>query len=151
MIGLEGGGGFGSSSQRLRRRQVRQIPAATRISKAVCSAAPYGYNFQSGRLVAGIEGDFSWSGISDTFVADSATPTFCPPGFPCFTSLQWLGTDRVRLGYAFDRYLAYATGGVAYGNVLATILNAGPTGIDSEIYTRVGYTVGGGIEAMIAP
>jgi outer membrane immunogenic protein len=150
-VGLEGGGGFGSTSHAFAAAPSSANSGGSSNLKGGLFGGTYGYNFQSGHLVAGFEGDFSWSGISDTFVAASATPTFCPPGFPCFTSLQWLGTDRVRLGYAFDRYLAYATGGVAYGNVLATILNAGPTGIDSEIHTRVGYTVGGGIEAMVAP
>jgi outer membrane immunogenic protein len=42
-----------------------------------------------------------------------------------------------------------ATGGVAYGSVNATILNAGIFNIDSETHARVGYTVGGGIEAMV--
>jgi outer membrane immunogenic protein len=63
--------------------------------------------------------------------------------------LQWLGTDRGRLGYAQDGFLIYATGGLAYGDVRATILNAGGVGIDSETHLREGYTVGGGIEAKI--
>jgi len=63
--------------------------------------------------------------------------------------LQWLGTDRARLGYAQDRFLIYATGGVAYGSVNATILNAGIFNIDNETHARVGYTVGGGIEAIV--
>ena len=76
-------------------------------------------------------------------------PHLLSGGFPCFTSLQWLGTDRARLGYAQDRFLIYATGGVAYGSVNATILNAGIFNIDNETHARVGYTVGGGIEAIV--
>jgi outer membrane immunogenic protein len=33
------------------------------------------------------------------------------------TSSKWLGTVRVRLGYAWDRGYLYATGGVAFGDV----------------------------------
>jgi outer membrane immunogenic protein len=150
-LGIEGGGGFGSTSHAFAAAPSGANSGGSSNLKGGLAGGTYGYNFQFGRWVAGFEGDFSWSGISDTFIANSGTPTFCPAGFPCYTSLEWLGTDRVRLGYAFDRYLAYATGGVAYGNVLATILNAGPTGIDSETHTRVGYTVGAGIEDMIAP
>ena len=29
---------------------------------------------------------------------------------------NWFGTTRVRAGFAFDRFMVYATGGVAYGN-----------------------------------
>jgi outer membrane immunogenic protein len=30
---------------------------------------------------------------------------------------DWLGTVRGRVGYAFDRFLVYGTGGFGYGNV----------------------------------
>jgi outer membrane immunogenic protein len=102
-------------------------------------------------VVAGLEGDVSWSSIHDTFTSGAGLPGFCPAAFPCYTHLEWLGTDRARLGYALDRMLIYATGGVAYGNVLATTRNAGSFGIDGEQHWRVGYTVGAGIEAIVAP
>ncbi len=147
-LGVEGGGGFGSTTH-----TNQLFPAATsgldNNLRGGLFGGTYGYNWQFGHLVAGLEGDFSWSGIRDTFTSANGLPTFCPAAFPCFTSLQWLGTDRARLGYAQDKFLIYATGGVAYGSVNATILNAGIFNITSETHTRVGYTVGGGIEAMI--
>jgi outer membrane immunogenic protein len=149
-LGLEGGGGFGSTTH-----QNQIFPAANSGGnsnlRGGLAGGTYGYNWQFDHVVLGFEGDISWSGISDTFTSVNGLATFCPSGFPCYTSLQWLGTDRARLGYAFDRVMIYATGGVAYGDVRATILNAGPFGIDTETHLRVGYTVGGGIEAMIAP
>ena len=39
----------------------------------------------------------------------------------CETSSSWLATFRGRVGYAFDRWLPYVTGGGAYGNVKATV------------------------------
>lgn len=149
-LGLEGGGGFGSTTH-----TNALFPTATSGRNSNFSGAllggTYGYNWQSGRLVAGLEGDLSWSDVRDIFTSVNGLPTFCPAAFPCYTHLEWLGTDRGRLGYAFDRVLVYATGGIAYGDVLATIRNAGIFGIDSEQRFRVGYVVGGGIEAMIAP
>lgn len=149
-LGLEGGGGVGSTTH-----TNALFPAATSGAdqnlRGGLLGGTYGYNWQFGHVVAGLEGDLSWSGISDTFTSANGLPTFCPAATPCFTSLQWLGTDRARLGYAQDRFLIYATGGVAYGSVNATILNAGIFNIDSETHTRVGYAVGGGIEAMITP
>lgn len=147
-LGIEGGGGFGSTDH------INALfPAAASGGNANLRGGlvggTYGYNWQSGHLVAGLEGDMSWSGISDTFTSSTGLPTFCPAAFPCFTSLQWLGTDRARLGYALDSILIYATGGVAYGDVRASILNAGAFGIDSETHLRAGYAVGGGIEAKI--
>lgn len=147
-VGLQGGGGFGSTTH-----TNQLFPTGTsgpdNNFRGGLLGGTYGYNWQFSHVVAGLEGDFSWSGLRDTFTSVNGLPTFCPAAFPCFTSLQWLGTDRARLGYAQDRFLIYATGGVAYGNVSATILNAGIFNIDSETHTRVGYTVGGGIEAMI--
>lgn len=48
------------------------------------------------------------------------------------STLDYFGTARGRLGYAFDRTLIYATGGFAYG--------------DGNEDFRYGYTVGGGVE-----
>jgi len=149
-VGLEGGGGFGSTTH-----TNQFFPSGTSAGNANFKGGlvggTYGYNWQFGHVVAGLEGDASWSGIRDTFTAGPADPTFCPAAFPCYTHLEWLGTDRGRLGYAFDRVLVYATGGIAYGDVLATIRNAGVFGLDSEQRFRFGYTVGAGVEAIICP
>ena len=56
------------------------------------------------------------------------------------------GSVRGRLGIAVDRALFYATGGVALGNFSNSYLNAFNGLSDSFNSTRVGYTVGGGIE-----
>jgi len=149
-LGIEGGGGFGSTTH-----TNQLFPNGTSTSSGKLNGGliggTYGYNWQFGRVVAGLEGDVSWSGITDTFPAGAGDPGFCTVPVPCYTNLEWFGTDRARLGYAFDRVLVYATGGVAYGDALATIKNAGIFGLDSETHLRAGYAVGGGIEAMIAP
>jgi outer membrane immunogenic protein len=70
------------------------------------------------------------------------------------SSLDWFGTVRGRLGYAFDRFLVYGTGGFAYGggdhnngcpNFIggAFVGNLCDRGGDD---TRWGYAVGGGFE-----
>lgn len=48
--------------------------------------------------------------------------------------IDYFGTVRGRIGYAFNQYLVYATGGLAYG------------GGDTDL----GYTVGGGLEYAIS-
>jgi outer membrane immunogenic protein len=147
-LGIEGGGGFGSTSHTNVLFPMANSGGSADLRGGLAGVT-YGYNWQFGHIMTGLEGDFSWSSIRDTFTSVNGLPTFCPAGFPCFTNLQWLGTDRARLGYAQDSVLVYLTGGVAYGDVYATILNAGPFGIDTETHMRVGYTVGGGIEAKI--
>jgi iron complex outermembrane recepter protein len=101
-----------------------------------------GANYQLGALVLGLEGDAGWSKASG-FGTFTATP-LCAGG--CNTSNGWLATARGRVGYAFGRFLAYGTGGAAFGNVQAGFSN---DALDSVI--SVGWTVGGGIEAALTP
>ena len=63
----------------------------------------------------------------------------------CETSNSWLATVRGRVGYAFDRFLPYITGGLAVGDIKAS--RPGFAGGDD---TNVGWTVGGGLEFVIA-
>ncbi len=68
-----------------------------------------GYNWQSGQWVFGVEGDYSalqgWKRVQNT----CATCTSIVHG-----EVSALASIRARLGWAFDRTLVYATGGVAW-------------------------------------
>jgi outer membrane immunogenic protein len=86
-----------------------------------------GYNLQTGSFVWGIEGDLDWSGMK----GDSAGVE---------TKVPWLGTVRGRIGYAFDRFLPYITGGAAVAQIKMD------TGAGTDDETRVGWTVGAGVE-----
>ena len=62
-------------------------------------------------------------------------------------SLTAIGTLRARLGFAIDRTLIYATGGLAYGRVENTF--ADTTGVGdyaSNSSWKTGWTLGGGVE-----
>ena len=93
-----------------------------------------GYNWQSGAIVYGLEGDFDWADVSTT----AACGTFI-----CQTKESWFATARGRLGYAFDRWLPYVTGGAAFGRVRAASDN--PLALGGSD-TLAGWTVGAGIE-----
>lgn len=97
-----------------------------------------GYNWQTGPWVFGLEGDIDWTNLRGSFV--NAT---CPAG--CETRNNWLATVRGRLGYAFDRFMPYVTGGLAVGDI-----EANPVGFPGVNDTQVGWTVGAGVEAAIA-
>ena len=56
---------------------------------------------------------------------------------------KWDGTARARVGYAFDRYLAYGTGGAALSGAKASV-----DGV-SDDKTHMGWTVGAGVEAQV--
>jgi outer membrane immunogenic protein len=145
-LGIAGGYGWGSTQHT---NEFNGINSGTDNNlRGGIFGGTYGYNWQSGPLVLGFEGDISWSGIKDTFT-DNNNSGFCSPATSsCVTDLKWLGTDRARIGYAWDRWLVYATGGVAYGSVNAYIQNASQT---NETHTRTGSVLGGGVEAMLAP
>ena len=69
------------------------------------------------------------------------TPRPLEPCAGCTFKETWLGTLRGRVGYSFDRWLPYLTGGLAYGNMYIQ----GPSG-GSENKTKAGWTLGAGVE-----
>ncbi len=87
--------------------------------------------------VFGIEGDVDGS---------SGRANYALGGFSENSRDQIQGSIRGRLGIAFDRALFYATGGAAFGSLQNTYVNGFNGAFDSFSRTRVGYTVGGGIE-----
>ena len=57
---------------------------------------------------------------------------------------------RGRLGYAFDRVLAYGTGGFAYANVNTSVNIGPPANISTNSSQfRTGYVFGGGLEVAV--
>ena len=65
-----------------------------------------GANYQLNMLVLGVEGDFSWAGLSGNGT-DSIGDTIT-------TNTNWTSTVTGRVGAAFDRLLIYGKGGVAF-------------------------------------
>jgi outer membrane immunogenic protein len=97
-----------------------------------------GYNWQIDKAVLGVESDIDWANINGSSAPGGVCAT--DGGGQCQTKQSWLGTTRARFGYAFDRFLPYVTGGVAYGNIQAVQ----PTGTSTA--TDAGWTAGGGVE-----
>lgn len=76
------------------------------------------------------------------------------PGFggvELSSTLEYLGTVRLRGGVAFDNLLAYAHGGVAFGGTKQELTAGGVAvpGFDPENPNRVGYTIGAGVEYKV--
>ncbi len=86
----------------------------------------YNYQFQNNVLV-GLEADVDAANISSSSGLASS-------------KLDYFGTVRARLGYAFDRVLPYVTGGLAWGNNKITGLGY------SQSNTSTGWTAGAGVE-----
>jgi outer membrane immunogenic protein len=90
-----------------------------------------GYNYQIGSFVVGVEADIQGIATDDNEAVFIPGPgfaggTFVPGEFE--DAADWFGTVRLRAGVAFDRFLVYATGGLAYTE------------------DNTGWTVGGGVE-----
>jgi len=128
-FGINGGWGWGDSPW-------DAPPAFGMRGSGALAGLTYGYNFQSGAMVFGIEGDIDWSDISGS--------TACGAGTCSFRN-RWLGTLRGRIGPGFDRVLPYVTGGLAYGGVRAS--NSLFTTADT---TAIGWTAGAGVEFALA-
>ncbi len=138
-IGYNGTGGFIGGTDQSSRAQPQGGFGGGQI----------GYNFQSGSFVYGVETDFQGGSLSDSIAGSTANGS----DFSSRESVDWFGTARGRLGYAFGRTLIYGTGGFAYGNVRQSAL---VTGTADSAYlrnndTQTGYTVGGGIEYKFTP
>jgi len=125
-LGVNGGGGWGDS-------HWQGIGRADLSGGEVGGTA--GYNWELGHAVLGLEGDVDWSHLSGT--------TTCPGG-SCTTTNDWLSTVRGRVGYAFDRFLPYITGGLATGDI-----HAAAPGFPGSSSTNAGWTVGGGVEVAL--
>jgi outer membrane immunogenic protein len=114
-----------------------------------------GYNWQGvvfgPHVVLGIEADLQGSAINgkaSSSLADDDGPIVSNTK----SNLDWFGTLRGRLGYAFDRTLIYATGGFAFGGVRDKLSVGEPVeGTLAAVknnQTATGYVFGGGVEYL---
>lgn len=119
-------------------------------TKGFVGGAQIGYNLQYGNIVYGIEGDFSFTGRSSRTRNAVALPISL---FDTVRSKEdWFGSVRGRLGFAADRFLVYATGGVGFTNIkynitgFAPVLGGVPVVTGNSNSTRAGWVGGAGVE-----
>jgi outer membrane immunogenic protein len=98
-----------------------------------------GYNFEAAPFVFGVEGDFNGVWNDDTFFFAGPAP------FTLEVGTDWLASIRARAGYAFDRALIFATGGVAFTQASADVTFIGFPTVSGDD-TLTGWTVGAGLE-----
>ena len=113
-----------------------------------------GYNYQINQFVIGAEADFM--GLAASKTSSSAPLDIGSGAVTVSTSKvqqQWLGTVRARAGFTVDRFLVYATGGLAYGSTkISTTSNDSTAGVVTASWTGqktstdAGYVVGAGLE-----
>lgn len=121
--------------------------------QGVLGGLQIGYNWQvSPILVLGAVTDIQASGMKASASA-LGTPGCCVPTTQSNEAkIQWFGTARGKAGYAADKWLIYATGGLAYGkveeNAAFNCAACGPPQFfaGSSSKTKTGWVIGAGLD-----
>ena len=113
-----------------------------------------GYLWQTGQFVFGIEADIDATRLHDSVRVDRGFGPFVA-GDTLAARNDWQSSVRGRLGWAIDRTLLYVTGGGAWANLETTgtfvPVGAVPGLTVSTDKTVFGWTLGGGVDYMVAP
>ncbi len=150
-VGGQVGGEFGKSNAFAFGNATGIGLAANSASKSgVIGGGHVGYLFSTQSLpVLNVLGGFGTGGvfgIEGDVDGTSARANYLLGNIANSARENIQGSVRGRLGVAFDRVLVYGTGGVAFGGLQNNYLNTTTGAFDSVSRTRVGYTVGGGVE-----
>jgi outer membrane immunogenic protein len=113
-----------------------------------------GYNWQASPVtVVGLEADFEYFGLKGSSTSGAVYPCCAPTAFTINQSVKtdWLATFRARLGYLVTpNALIYVTGGGAVTDLKGTFIftDTFATANESASFssTKLGWTVGGGVE-----
>jgi outer membrane immunogenic protein len=147
-VGVEGGGNWGRSQHFQDDPFVVGAAAVLGLSQTGginlsggMAGGTIGCNYQTGNLVFGVENDFSWTNKKGTA---SLIPPFVTTD-SATTSESWIGTFRGRVGYAWDRWLVFGTGGAAITREAHQL--CGPvSGCAGAAANVAGWTAGAGVE-----
>jgi outer membrane immunogenic protein len=144
-VGAHGGGGFtvaDAANAALATASDTYVFSGGGNLEGAVAGVHAGYDWQWGALLAGIEADASWSGMTGTGkIMTGLAVTF---------DATWLASVRGRLGWAHENALFYLTGGVAWASAKGQLVSAGMLGA-SATHGYQGYVAGGGIEYRFAP
>ena len=139
-IGANAGYGWGDTTGTL----AEPIPGNFSIDGWLAGIqGGFNYQFAGSPIVIGLEADYQWADISGTvggifgFAAASG-------------KVERFGTVRGRVGFAWDRFMIYGTGGWAFGAEVTGSAAAFGFGL-TQSQTLNGWTAGAGIEWAFAP
>ena len=131
-LGINGGGGWGSS---------REVGGTKIDVDGGLIGVHGGFNYQTGMIVFGVEGDADWANGSGT--------TALGGGATLQSDLSFLGSIRGRLGLAVDRTLFYGTAGIAFNSLGLEVDQPGSMIKISQ--SNTGWVAGGGVEFKLNP
>ncbi|KJC42855.1 cell envelope biogenesis protein OmpA [Bradyrhizobium sp. LTSP849] len=136
-----GDAGFGPGTNPMPEQGVVLPHSATGLT----GGYQLGYNRQlANRVVLGIEAD-------STFTSPSDGPALSHSPAPFHTTIDYVSTVRGRVGYAFDRFMPYVTGGFAWGHTHINVNDGdGVTGLFPVGHYQTGWTAGFGLEYAVS-
>lgn len=112
-----------------------------------------GYNYQwQNNIVIGLDADIVWTNNSSKSNKNIPVGEYYTDGYYNKVEQDWLAAVRVRLGYAYNRFLPYVSGGVASTDVEYKRRYIDDIGYlsNNEHYsdskTLTGYTLGAGLD-----
>jgi outer membrane immunogenic protein len=112
-----------------------------------------GADWQAGQFVFGVVADVQAADINDDF-NQRRTVNKARIQIDAESQVDWWGTVRGRLGWAFDRVLIYGTGGFAWGSVNYDVFTQNRDNKVnarlSDDFTGTGWTAGGGIDWAVS-
>lgn len=100
----------------------------------------FGYNFQTGNIVFGVEADAAWSDINWSTTAFGVTVA---------DKIQAFGSVTGRIGFAVDAALFYGKAGYAWADNQISAVAGGGSFSESRLHS--GWTAGGGLEYLFTP
>ena len=134
-IGLQAGYGWSQVDTRF----DNGAPSVSPDGDGFLGGAHVGYLYQWDSFVLGAEADIEFSDIngSDSSLAGATAASR--------SDINWMASLRLRAGFAWDRVLVYATGGLAYADFDGS---GGPAGGPLQSYSDEvwGWTLGGGLD-----
>jgi outer membrane immunogenic protein len=128
---------------------ISAVSKNTLTSNGAAGGIQTGYNWQWGNVVAGLEGDVTFMRNNANVTLGLPPPATAPGVLSESARLDWLVTVRPRLGYAWDNWLFYVTGGWAMGKVVfSDLLTTSASVVVGTTMSRElgGWTVGAGVE-----
>jgi len=133
-----GTGSLGPDTQAIPAQAVFVEPTVT----GLISGVQAGYNLQlRNNWVLGTEAELTFSSPIDQSRLAPA---------PYNTTLDFTGTARARIGYAFGPVLPYVTGGLAFGQSRLRLNADDGSVLSSHHLMQVGWTAGAGVEMALA-
>jgi outer membrane immunogenic protein len=134
-VGVHVGGGWSSASP--------PIDAGSVSGGGVIGGGQFGWNYQFGQLVFGVEGDVSASGVRGNVSGGIG-------GTPVSGSMRndWFATLAGRVGFASGSMLSYLKAGAAWTQYKWNF-SSGAGGAASASETRSGWVIGIGLERAL--